>query len=359
MEERMQAIADKVHNNIRLSREDGLYLYDSNDLLTMGQLARNKKLKKSGNNVYFNVNRHINLTNICLSRCKFCAFGLDADGQGAYCMTPAEAFEYGAEAVDYGITEFHVVSALHPDQPFDYYVEVIQRLHNGFPDIHIQAFTAVEIFHFVRISGLSIREVLQALQAAGLGSMPGGGAEVFNDAIRRQLCPNKALSQDWLDVHRTAHELGIKTNCTMLFGHIESYKDRINHMLLLRELEDEAPGFQSFIPLPFLPENTGLDNIKRTSSVDDVKTIAISRLMLDNIDHIKAFWIMMGLPVAQIALHFGADDIDGTVVEERIMHAAGATTEKGINKEDIIKLIKQAGYVPTERDTLYNIIRTY
>lgn len=355
----MQEIADKVHSNIRLSREDGLYLYNSNDFLTMGQLARYKKKEKSGSHVFFNVNRHINLTNICLSRCKFCAFGLDKDGKGAYCMSPAEAFEYGAEAVDYGITEFHVVSALHPDKPFDYYVDVIRRLHTAYPDIHIQGFTAVEIFHFANISGLSIRNVLQTLKDAGLGSMPGGGAEVFNDDIRRALCPNKALSKDWLEIHRTAHELGIKTNCTILFGHIETYADRINHMILLRELQDEAPGFQSFIPLPFLPENTGMTEINRTSSVDDIKTIAISRLMLDNIDHIKAFWIMLGVPVAQISLHFGADDFDGTVVEERIMHAAGATTEKGISKEDIISLIKQAGYVPTERDTLYNIIRTY
>ncbi|MEN6326170.1 MAG: aminofutalosine synthase MqnE, partial [Syntrophomonas sp.] len=329
------------------------------DLLTMGQLARYKKIEKSGSHVFFNVNRHINLTNICLSRCKFCAFGLDKDGTGAYCMTPAEAFTYGAEAVDYGITEFHVVSALHPDKPFEYYVDVIRRLHTAYPDIHIQAFTAVEIFHFAKISGLSIRDVLQTLKDVGLGSMPGGGAEVFNDDIRRSLCPNKALSKDWLEVHRTAHELAIKTNCTILFGHVETYADRINHMLLLRELQDEAPGFQSFIPLPFLPENTGMTNIKRTSSVDDIKTIAIARLMLDNIDHIKAFWIMLGVPVAQISLHFGADDFDGTVVEERIMHAAGATTEKGISKQDIINLIKQAGYIPTERDTLYNIIRTY
>jgi aminodeoxyfutalosine synthase len=359
LEKRMKEISDKIYNNIRLSKEDGLYLYNSDDLLTMGQLARYKKNEKSSNHVFFNVNRHINLTNVCLSRCKFCAFGLDEDGNGAYCMTPAEAFAYGAEAVDYGITEFHVVSALHPDKPFDYYVDVIRRLHTAYPDIHIQGFTAVEIFHFAKISGLSIREVLQTLKEVGLGSMPGGGAEVFNDDIRRALCPNKALSKDWLEIHRTAHELGIKTNCTILFGHVETYEDRINHMILLRELQDEAPGFQSFIPLPFLPENTGMTNIRRTSSVDDIKTIAISRLMLDNIDHIKAFWIMLGVPVAQISLHFGADDFDGTVVEERIMHAAGATTEKGISKDDIINLIKQAGYVPTERDTLYNIIRTY
>lgn len=359
MDINMQRIADKVKNNVRLDKQDGLYLFNCNDLLAMGELARLKKLEKSGENVFFNVNRHINLTNVCMSRCKFCAFGIDADAKSAYCMTPIEAFKYGAQAVDHGITEFHVVSALHPDKPFEYYVEVIDRLHTAYPDIHIQAFTAVEIFHFSRMSSLSIPEVLRTLKEVGLGSMPGGGAEVLNDKIRLKLCPKKALSKDWLEVHRTAHEMGIKTNCTMLFGHVETYEDRINHMMLLRELQDEAPGFQSFIPLPFLPENTAMPGVKRTSTVDDIKTIAISRLMLDNIDHIKAFWIMLGIPVAQVSLHFGADDFDGTVVEERIMHAAGATTEKGISREEIINMVKQAGYIPVERDTLYNIIRTY
>lgn len=359
MEKRMQEITEKVENNIRLSAGDGLYLYQSHDLLTIGQLARQKKIEKSGRHVFFNVNRHINLTNICLSRCKFCAFGVDKEDADAYCMSPQEAFNYGAEAVKYGITEFHVVSAMHPDKPFDYYVDVIKRLHQAYPDIHIQAFTAVEIFHFARIAGLSVREVLQILKDAGLGSMPGGGAEVFNDDLRRSLCPKKAMSEDWLEVHRVAHELGIKTNCTILFGHVETIEDRINHMLKLRELQDEAPGFQSFIPLPFLPENTHMTNIKRTTALDDIKTLAISRLMLDNIDHIKSFWIMLGIPVAQISLHFGADDLDGTIVEERIMHAAGATTDRGISREQIIQLISEAGYIPTERDTLYNIIRTY
>lgn len=360
MDKVISAIAEKVQNGIRLSQEDGVNLYHSNDLLALAKLARDRKLKTSGRDVFFNVNRHINLTNICVSRCEFCAFGVDEDGQGGpYLMSPEEAFEYGARAVDYGITEFHIVSAMHPHMGLDYYIEVIDRLHQAFPHIHIQAFTAVEIFHFAKISGLSVREVLVKLKDVGLGSIPGGGAEILNDDIRQQLCPRKANSKEWLDVHRIAHELGIKTNCTMLFGHIESFEDRIRHMIQLRELQDEAPGFQAFIPLPFLPENTKLDHLKRTSAIDDLKTIAISRLMLDNIDHIKAFWIMLGLPIAQIALEFGADDIDGTVVEERIMHAAGAGTEKGISKDTIIKVIKEAGYQPVERDTLYNVIMRY
>ncbi len=360
MDIRLAEINDKLVAGERLDRDDGIYLYRSNDLLAIGEMARAKKLSVSGRRVYFNVNRHINLTNICVSRCRFCAFGVDEDGNAnPYLMSPDEAFAYGAEAVDYGITEFHIVSAMHPRMKLDYYLEVVSRLHEAFPDIHIQAFTAVEIFHFAKISGLTIREVLQQLKDAGLGSIPGGGAEIFNDDIRNELCPRKANSEEWLNVHRIAHEMGIKTNCTMLFGHIETIEDRIEHFIRLRDLQDESPGFQAFIPLPFLPENTKLSHLRRTGAVDDLKTIAISRLMLDNIEHIKAFWIMLGLPIAQIALEFGADDIDGTVVEERIMHAAGASTEKGIGKEDLIHLIKESGYIPVERDTLYNIIREF
>ncbi len=360
MDKRLQEIGEKVKQRIRLGKEDGVYLYHSDDLLAIGALARAKKIEASQRYVYFNVNRHINLTNICVSRCKFCAFGVDENGTGGpYVMSPEEAFTFGAEAVDYGITEFHVVSALHPSKPFDYYVEVVKRLHEAYPQIHIQGFTAVEIFYFAQISGLSVREVLSTLKEAGLGSMPGGGAEVFNDDIRRELCPRKAMSDDWLQVHQTAHELGIKTNCTMLYGHVESIEDRIHHLMRLRELQDTAPGFQSFIPLPFLPDNTRLSHLGRTSALDDLKTMAISRLMLDNIDHIKAFWIMLGIPLAQIALEFGADDLDGTVIEERIMHSAGASTEKGIDKQAIIELIRESGYTPVERDTLYNVIEIF
>lgn len=359
MDKQMQIIAEKVRGDVRLSKDDGLYLFRSNDLLTMGALAREKKLKASGKSIYFNVNRHINLSNICVSKCTFCAFGLDNHETDAYVMSPDEAFAYGAEAVDYGITEFHIVSALHPDKPFDYYLEVVNRLHQAYPHIHIQGFTGVEIHYFSQISGLSIRAVLQQLKDAGLGSMPGGGAEILNDRIRRQLCPKKASSEEWLDVHRTAHQLGLKTNCTMLYGHVETIEDRIEHFIRLRELQDQDPGFQAFIPLPFLPENTQLSQLKRTSAVDDIKTMAISRLMLDNIDHIKAFWVMLGIDIAQLAFHFGADDIDGTVVEERIMHAAGATTQKGISKDDLIHLVKEAGFIPIERDTLYNVIKEY
>lgn len=360
MDQKFAEIREKVYNRVRLSREDGVYLYQYQDLLAVAELARFRKHEVSGQNVFFNVNRHINLTNICISRCRFCAFGVDENGVGGpYIMSPQEAFQFGAEAVDRGITEFHVVSAMHPAKGLDYYVEVLRLLHQGFPEIHIQAFTAVEIFHMHKISGLSIREVLQLLKDAGLGSIPGGGAEILNDEIRQKLCPRKASTEEWLEVHRIAHQMGIKTNCTMLFGHIETIADRVEHFVRLRELQDEAPGFQAFVPLPFLPENTQMDYIPRTTAVDELKTIAISRLMLDNIPHIKAFWIMLGVPTAQISLHFGADDMDGTVVEERIMHAAGAETEKGISRDELLRLIKDAGYVPVERDTVYNILKVF
>lgn len=360
METGMQEIGEKIASGVRLSRDDGIYLYKKADLLELAQLARQRKLDVSGRHVFFNVNRHINLTNICINRCQFCAFGVDQEGPGGpYLMSIQDALEYGAAAVDYGITEFHVVSAVHPDMPLEYYVGVIDALHRNYPDIHIQAFTAVEIDHMAKISGLSVAEVLTRLQAAGLGSIPGGGAEILNDEIRRELCPRKASSREWLEVHQTAHRMGIKTNCTMLYGHVEKIEDRIDHMIQLRELQDRAPGFQAFIPLPFLPENTGLPHIKRTSALDDLKTIAISRLMLDNIDHIKAFWIMLGLPIAQLALDFGADDIDGTIVEERIMHATGVGTEKGITREQLISLVRESGYIPTERNTLYDILAVY
>lgn len=354
-----ESIREKVYDHNRLTREEGVYLYTECDLLDLAEMARFKKMQISGQHVFFNVNCHINLSNICVSRCKFCAFGRDKHDEGAYLMTAEEAFQYGSQYVNSGITEFHVVSAMHPDMPFSYYLDVISRLHRAYPDIHIQGFTAVEIFHFSRISELPVKEVLQQLKEAGLGSIPGGGAEILKDEIRKQLCPNKASSQDWLDVHRRAHELSIKTNCTMLYGHMETLEDRIDHMISLRTVQDQAPGFQSFIPLPFLPDNTGISHLKRTSAVDDLKTIAISRLMLDNIEHIKAFWIMLTLPIAQVALDFGADDVDGTVVEERIMHAANVGTEKGISKSHMIRLISESGYIPCERDTLYNILHRY
>ena len=355
----LSEIREKVEKGIRLSKSDALTLMSSNDLISIGQLANMVKEKKSGNYVYFNVNRHINLTNICVLRCKFCAFSRDKTDTDAYTMTIEDVLEAAQSVKNLGITEFHIVSGLHPDLPFDYYLEIISRIKNIMPEVHIQAFTAVEIAYFAKIANLSIKEVLMKLKEAGLGSLPGGGAEILNHRVREAVCSKKATSDEWLEVMRTAHNLGLKSNATMLFGHIEALEERIDHLLTLRELQDETGGFQSFIPLPFHPQNTQLTSFKKPTAFENLKMLAISRLILDNLPHIKAFWIMLGLKIAQLSLLFGADDLDGTVVEEKITHAAGAETGQSISKEELLNLIFDAGRIPVERDTLYNLIKIY
>lgn len=355
----LRDIAKKIDTGVRLSREDAIALMGSNDLISIGQLANKVKEKKSGAQAYFNVNRHINLTNICVSRCKFCAFSRDKGDADAYSMTIDDVLGVARSARDLGITEFHIVSGLHPDLPFDYYLEVISALKNVMPEVHIQAFTAVEIDYFSKIANLTIKEVLLRLQKAGLGSLPGGGAEILNSRVRDEVCSKKASSGEWLDVMRTAHSLGLKSNATMLYGHIETVEERIDHLLALRELQDETGGFQSFIPLPFHPQNTQLSDFKKPTAFENLKMLAVSRLVLDNFPHIKAFWIMLGLKVAQLSLLFGVDDLDGTVVEEKITHSAGAETEQSISREELLELIRATGQVPVERDTLYNVLRIY
>ncbi|HEY3373455.1 MAG TPA: aminofutalosine synthase MqnE [Candidatus Aquicultor sp.] len=356
----LKEIEEKVMAGGRLSREDGVALYELNDLIFLGALARCVKEKKTGNYTYFNVNRHINLTNVCVNGCKFCAFNAKkSTDPHAYTMTLEEVLNRALEAPGIGATELHIVSGCHPDLPFDYYLGAVRECREALPDIHIQAFTAVEIDYFTQLTGMSIREVLETLKDAGLGSMPGGGAEVFSPRVRGQVCANKANADRWLEIMKTAHELGIRSNATMLYGHVETYEERIDHMIRLRELQDETGGFQSFIPLPFLPDNTELENIQKTTAFDNMKTYTISRLVLDNFDHIKAFWIMVGMKLAQLSLDFGVDDLDGTVVEEKIMHMAGATTDESVSKEELIHLIKDAGRTPVERDTLYNVIRVF
>lgn len=355
----LNTIAEKVEKSERLSKDDAVYLMNSNDLVSIGQMANKVRERKSGDYAYFNVNRHINLTNICVSRCKFCAFSRDKSDADAYAMKIDEVLDIARSARDLGITEFHVVSGLHPDLPFDYYLEVISRLKNIMPDVHIQAFTAVEIAYFARIANLSTREILVRLKDAGLGSLPGGGAEILNHRVREAVCSKKATSEEWLEVMKTAHSLGLKSNATMLYGHVETAAERIDHLLTLRNLQDETGGFQSFIPLPFHPQNTQLTNFKRPTAFENLKMLAISRLVLDNFPHIKAFWIMLGLKVAQLSLLFGVDDLDGTVVEEKITHAAGAETDQSISRDDLLEIILATGRVPVERDTLYNVIRVY
>jgi aminodeoxyfutalosine synthase len=355
----LNTIAEKVKKGERLSKDDALCLMGSNDLISVGQMANNVKERKSGDYAYFNANRHINLTNICVSRCKFCAFSRDKSDADAYALTIDEVLEIAKSARDLGITEFHIVSGLHPDLPFDYYLEVISRLKDIMPDVHIQAFTAVEIAYFTKIANLSTKEVLVRLKDAGLGSLPGGGAEILNHRVREAVCSKKATSEEWLGVMKTAHSLGLKSNATMLYGHIETTAERVDHLLTLRKLQDETGGFQSFIPLPFHPQNTQLTNFRRPTAFENLKMLAVSRLVLDNFPHIKAFWIMLGLKVAQLSLLFGVDDLDGTVVEEKITHAAGAETEQSISRDELLGMIFATGRTPVERDTLYNVIRVY
>ncbi|MBT1073237.1 aminofutalosine synthase MqnE [Pelotalea chapellei] len=355
-----ETIAQKVHDGLRISSEEALFLFESNDLLAIGKLAAVANERKNGRNVYFNVNRHINPTNICVNRCAFCAFSRTTGEDGAYILALDEMCKRAREAEAEGATEIHMVGGLHPDLAFEFYEEVLAGLREAAPSLHIKAFTAVEIEYFSRISGLNIETVLERLKAAGLGSMPGGGAEILVEDVRQKICPEKISGSRWLEIIRSAHLAGLKTNATMLYGHVEEPADRVAHMEMLRTLQDETGGFQAFIPLAFQPENSDLKlDIKATSGLDDLKTLAISRIFLDNFHHIKAYWIMLGEKIAQVSLAFGVNDLDGTVVEEKIGHDAGAVTPQAMTKEGIIRLIKKADKVPVERDTLYRPLRTF
>ncbi len=352
-------IAAKIFAGRRLNREDGIKLWQSTDLLTIGFLSDFVRRKKAGENVYFINNTHINHTNVCRNLCELCAFGRKPSDPGAYTMTLEKIAEKAAQARGLGVTEVHIVGGLNEKLPFSYYVDMLRAVREILPGVHIQAFDAVEIDFFSEISGLPLKEVLLRLKEAGLGSLPGGGAEIFNPAVRRRICSRKIDGDRWLKVHETAHRLGFRSNATMLYGHVESIEDRVDHLLRLRELQDKTGGFMSFIPLAFHPQNTAFAHLPKTSGYADLKTLAISRLMLDNFDHIKAFWIMLTPKVAQISLSFGVDDLDGTVREERIVHDAGAETAQFQPAETFLQMIREVGRRPVERDTLYNIIRVY
>jgi aminodeoxyfutalosine synthase len=353
-------ISEKIRNAQRISADDALLLFNSNDLLAIGELAADANSRKNGRNVYFNVNRHINPTNICVNRCAFCAFSRTSGQDGAYTLALDEICRRAREAEQEGATEVHIVGGLHPDLAFEYYEEVLRALRQTAPGLHIKAFTAVEIEYFSRISGLDIEQVLQRLMASGLGSMPGGGAEILVEDVRQKICPEKISGARWLEIIRLAHLAGLKTNATMLYGHVEALSDRVAHMQMLRDLQDETGGFQAFIPLAFQPENSDLKlEIKGTSGLDDLKTLAISRIFLDNFDHIKAYWVMLGEKIAQVSLAFGVNDLDGTVVEEKIGHDAGAASPQSLTKDSIINLIRKADRIPVERDTLYRPLRSY
>ena len=350
---RLSTIEEKVYSGERLSFDDGLFLEEHVDLLTLGRLANIVRERKNGNLAFYNTNIHLNPTNVCVYRCVFCAFRTDLKNERAYTFTDDMIRERAREAESAGATEIHVVGGLHHQKPFEWYVNVVRVIREAVPSLHIKAWTGVEINWFSFLTKRSYKSVLEELIEAGLGSMPGGGAEIFDTEIREQICEHKADSQSWIDIHRAAHELGLRTNATMLYGHLEEPRHRIDHLCKLRELQDDTGGFQTFIPLAFHPENTGLDHLPKPSGLMDLKTIAISRLMLDNFDHIKAYWIMLGEKIAQTALAFGADDLDGTVVHELIYHDAGAETPEGLTVDQIHALIQEAGRDPVERDTLY------
>lgn len=350
---KLQQIQDKVDANERLSFDDGLFLDEEVDLLTLGQMAHQVRTRRHGNIAYYNTNIHLNPTNVCVYRCKFCAFRSDLKAEKSYVFTDEMIRERVLEAKSRGATEIHVVGGLHHLKNFDWYVDVVRVIHETWPEIHIKAWTGVEINWFAHLTKKPYRWILEQLRDAGLGSLPGGGAEIFDEGVRAQICEHKADSQSWLDIHRAAHELGLRSNATMLYGHVEEARHRIDHLCRLRDLQDETGGFQTFIPLAFHPENTGMDDLKKPTGNMDLRTIAISRLMLDNFDHIKAYWIMLGEQTAQIALGFGADDLDGTVVHELIYHDAGAETPEGLTVGQLHQLIREAGCEPIERDTLY------
>jgi aminodeoxyfutalosine synthase len=353
----LEAIRDKVEHGQRLTFEDGLFLYECDDLFTIGELANLVRERKNSKYTYFNVNTHLNPTNVCVYRCTFCAFRADLRSAKGYLMSDEQILERAAEADRRGATEMHIVGGLHHQMPYEWYLHVIQIIHQHYPRLHLKAYTAVEWDWFHRLTGRSTKELLAEFQRAGLGSLPGGGAEIFHPDVRDLICEHKADTDTWLRIHREAHQLGLRSNATMLYGHIEQPKHRIDHLIRLRELQDETGGFQTFIPLAFHPDHTKLGaehKIAKPSVLMDLGTMAISRLMLDNFPHIKAYWVMLGIKTAQLALHFGADDLDGTVVHEKIYHDAGSDSPEELTVTEIRRLIEEAGRIPIERDTLYH-----
>lgn len=353
-------IEKKIMNGGRINKEEALFLFNSDELHHIGELAEEVSKKINQNKVYFILNRHINPTNICVNRCRFCAFSRSKGEPDAYEMSIEEIIKDLKEAEQNlgHLNEVHIVSGLHPDWKFEYYLQIIKEIKKEFPAIRIKAFTAVEVDYFSKISGLSVKETLKKLKDVGVDIMPGGGAEIFNPQVRNIICPEKISGKRWLEIVKTAHSLGIKTNATMLYGHIESYTDRVDHLLRLRQLQDETGGFLAFIPLSYQPKNTQI-KVPHPSGIDDLKTIAISRIVLDNIPHIKAYWIMLGEKLAQLALVFGADCLEGTVIEERIAHSAGAHSKKGLSVKEIVYMIKEIGKVPAQRDSFYNVVKLW
>ena len=352
---------NKAAKGERINFDEALALYKDNDLLFLAKAARNIKELNSGKKVFYTVNRHINLTNICSANCPLCAFQCTVADQKAYTLEVEDIKKILAEVSDIkNLSEIHIVSSLHPNKPFEYYVEIVKLIKKFLPNVDINAFTPVEIANFSKITGKSFEEILKILIDAGVNSLPGGGAEILSDKIRKIICPKKATAEEWIEVMETAHRLNLKTNASIMYGHIETVEDRIFHLLKLRELQDKTGGFQSMLLFPFHPANTELGkkyNLQKIGAWENLKMLALSRIVLDNFPHFKAFWVMLTLPIAQLALAFGADDLDGTIGEEKIIHAAAASGATKISRESLEKIIRGAGYEPVERDSFYEVRR--
>jgi aminodeoxyfutalosine synthase len=353
----LDAIADKVARGARLDFDDGVFLFRHPDWPAVGRLAHAERTRRHADLAYFNRNMRIEVTNVCVASCLFCSFAKLKEGDpGAHTMRLEEAWRELEVRMDDPPSEIHIVNGLHPDLPFSYYEELLRGFRRIKPDITLKCFTAVEIHFFAELYGMSYREVLTRLREAGLDSLPGGGAEIFHPDVRTRIAHDKATAEQYLEVHDVAHGMGMKTNVTMLYGHIETFEHRVDHLLRVREQQDKTGGFQAFIPLAFHPEGNSMRNLPGPTGVDDLRTIAVSRLLLDNVDHIKAYWVSSTPKVAQIALSFGADDVDGTIVHETIYHAAGSQSPQGLSYEMLVRLIREAGFVPVERDTHYRVI---
>lgn len=350
----LDRVAQKVQQQERLTREEALGLFQTEDLIRLGRLADQVKQRRWGAQAHFVINRQINPTNICVLSCRFCDFATKRGKENAYEMTVEQVLERCSPE----LREVHIVAGLHPTWPWDFYLDMFRAIRDNYPEIQIKAWTAVEIDYFSKKFRKTIEQVLREFQEVGLVALPGGGAEVFSERVRKALYPFKIGAPRWLEIHRVAHELGIPTNATLLYGHMETYEERVDHLLKLRDLQDKAPGFMSFIPLAYQPGKTQV--VKRQpSAIEDVKTIAVSRLVLDNVPHIKAYWVTLGEEIASTALHFGADDIDGTIGEERIMHAAEATSPVNLTRDRLVNLIREAGCIPIERDAIYRTVQVH
>ncbi len=350
------SIKEKVLNNVRLDADDALLLYNSNDIIGIGHLADFVRRKRHGKKAYFVYNQHLNYTNVCITHCRFCAFSRNKGQSGAFTLTIDDVRKKLLDRIDEPITEIHMVGGINPELPFEYYLDLLKTIKKIRPNVTIKAFTAVEIAHLAGISSLSLEGTIQILKDAGLEMVPGGGAEVLSSRVRDKLFPRKIGHERWLEIVAKIHSAGLTSNATMLYGHIETRKERVKHFMHLRTLQDKTNGFTAFIPLAFHSQNTLMSDIPSTTAFEDLKNIAIARLMLDNFDHIKAYWVMIGEKLAQAALSFGADDLDGTIIEEKITHMAGATSSKGLTRKKIWRMIQSAGWDPVERDSFYNEI---